>query len=291
MAMNSQAHNEATEPSGDSPQGPARTQEEWIKIINDITRNLPDTYKTYQAPKADTVEFAKYIDHTLLKLDATEDQIDQLCEEAKEYNFKSVCVRALHVPHCIKNLLDTSILVACVVGFHEGTHSTGEKIDEALLVLHHGATELDIVLNHALLPPHNPAPHYPTIFAELATLRSSCPPPTTLKLILETSQLSPAAIQAACVLAAHAGFDFVKTSTGFNGPGATAQDVRMMKAAVGAVSGERVQVKASGGVRTLEACVRMMEAGATRIGTSSGVGIMKEGRGAEMGVEGAAGGY
>ncbi|MCJ1401290.1 hypothetical protein MMC11_004502 [Xylographa trunciseda] len=291
MATISKANDEPSKLSGDGPQVPARTQEEWIKLIDETTYNLPKTYKTYQAPKPGTVEFAKYIDHTLLKLDATEEQIDQLCQEAKEYNFKSVCVCVNHVPRCIANLQDTSILVACVIGFHEGTHSTHEKLTEALLALHHGATELDIVLNHTLLPPSTPHPTYPPIFASLTTLRAACPAPTTLKLILETAQLSPAAIQAACVLAASAGFDFVKTSTGFNGPGATVQDVRAMKAIVGAVAGERVQVKASGGVRTLEACVRMMEAGAGRIGTSGGVGIVEEGRGVGKGAEGGAEGY
>ncbi|MCJ1422049.1 hypothetical protein MMC32_008418 [Xylographa parallela] len=274
--------------SGGGTQNPARTQEEWVMIIDNITRNLPDTYQTYQAPKAGTVEFAKYIDHTLLKLDATEEQIDQLCQEAKEYNFKSVCVRVNHVARCIQNLQGTSVLVACVVGFHEGSYSTDEKVNEALLALHHGATELDIVLHHALLPPSTPSPSYPPIFAELATLRSTCPPPAVLKLILETAQLSRGAIAAACVLAAHAGFDFVKTSTGFNGPGATVEDVRVMRAVVEAVAGGRVQVKASGGVRTVEACGRMMEAGAGRIGTSSGVALMEEGRGVV--VEGRAGG-
>ncbi|MCJ1386251.1 hypothetical protein MMC17_009377 [Xylographa soralifera] len=257
----------------------ARTQGEWIKIIDNITHTLPEIYTTYQAPKPGTVQFAKYIDHTLLKLDATEVQIDQICQEAKEYNFKSVCVRINHVSRCIKNLQGTDILVACVIGFHEGTYSTDEKLNQALLALHHGASELDIVLNHALLPPHTPSPDFQFIFAELATLRASCPPSATLKLILETAQLSPEAIQAACVLAAHAGFDFVKTSTGFNGPGATVEDVQMMKAVVGAIAGERVQVKASGGVRTLEACMQMMEAGATRMGTSSGVALMQEGEG------------
>ncbi|MCJ1431565.1 hypothetical protein MMC27_000919 [Xylographa pallens] len=278
---------ERDEPPNGGIQMPTCTQEEWIEIIDDITRNLPDTYQTYQAPKAGTVEFAKYIDHTLLKLDATEEQIDQLCQEAREYNFKSVCVRVNHVARCIQNLKGTSVLVACVVGFHEGSYSTDEKVKEALLALHHGATELDIVLHHALLPPTTPSPSYPPIFAELATLRSSCPPPVVLKLILETAQLSREAIRAACVLAAHAGFDFVKTSTGFDGPGATVEDVRLMKAVVGAVAGERVQVKASGGVRTLEACGRMIEAGAGRIGTSSGVALMEAGK--ELVVEGRAG--
>ncbi|MCJ1319058.1 hypothetical protein MMC15_004391 [Xylographa vitiligo] len=265
--------------SSSDPQLRARTHEEWVKVIDEIVCNLPQAYPTYQAPKPGTVEFAKYIDHTLLKLDATEEQIDQLCEEAKKYNFKSVCVRVNHVSRCIQNLQGTSVLVACVVGFHEGSYTTDEKVNEALLALHHGATELDIVLHHALLPFSTQSPSYPPIFAELTTLRASCPLPAVLKLILETAQLSPGAIQAACVLAAYAGFDFVKTSTGFNGPGATVEDVRVMKAVVGAVAGERVQVKASGGVRTLEACGRMVAAGARRIGTSSGVAIMEEGKG------------
>ncbi|MCJ1474532.1 hypothetical protein MMC13_003190 [Lambiella insularis] len=267
----------------------AYTHEEWVSTVDQTVRKLPKAYKTFSHPRHKT---ARYIDHTLLKLDATEDQIDRLCDEAKEYSFKadhakqyhfhqSVCVRLNHVTRAVQTLRDSSVVVACVVGFHEGHYSTSEKLDEASAAVKHGAAELDIVLNHTLLPPRTSTPDYPTIYRELLTLRTTTPPPTILKLILETSQLSPSAIQAACVLAAHAGFDFVKTSTGFNGPGATVEDVRMMKAVVEVVSGEKVQVKASGGVRTLADCERMFAAGATRIGSSSGVTIMREERGSE----------
>lgn len=129
------------------------------------------------------------------------------------------------------------------------------------------------MLKYSLLNSQTDPPPYDEIFAELATLRSKVPPPVILKLILETSQLSRDNIIAACVLAQSACFDFVKTSTGFNGQGATIENVKLMKAVVG----EEMGVKASGGVRSLHDCVKMIEAGAERIGSSSGVAIMKEG--------------
>lgn len=135
------------------------------------------------------------------------------------------------------------------------------------------------MLNHSLLTTQLDTLSYDEIFAELAALRSRVPPPVILKLILETSQLSRHGIVAACVVAKEAGFDFVKTSTGFNGPGATVENVKLMKAVVGG----GMAVKASGGVRSLGDCVKMIKAGAERIGASSGVAIMKEGELAKIG--------
>lgn len=253
-----------------------------------------------------------------------------------------------YVSRCVSNLKGSSVVVACVVGFHEGTQDTHSKLREARAAVAAGASELDVVLNHSILTQHNPPtittttqsksrdstadtltaantaantaprdgatatagpysvgtpsppssstaaeasiPNYSAIYTELASIRSLCPSPVILKLILETSQLTEAQILAASHLAAAANFNFIKTSTGFNGPGATLPHVQLMVAAAeylstktksnsGApVSARKMQVKASGGVRSLEDAVTMLEAGATRLGTSSGLWIMQESR-------------
>lgn len=158
-------------------------------------------------------------------------------------------------------------------------HERLTSVSEALKATAAGASELDIVLNHSLLNFQTDRPPYDEIYAELTTLRANVPPPVILKLILETSQLSRSNIIAVCMLAKSACFNFVKTSTGFNGQGATVDSVKLMKAVVG----EEMGVKASGGVRSWEECVKMIEAGAGRIGTSSGVAIMREGELAKKG--------
>jgi len=150
---------------------------------------------------------------------------------------------------------------------------------EAKQALRAGASELDIVLNYEELQTHQ----YASIYTELATLRLQAPHPTLLKLILETSQLTPSQTIAACAMAAAANFDYVKTSTGFRGHGAREIDVRLMAACcerlgAGVPVERRMRVKASGGIRTIEDAVRMLEAGASRLGTSGGVWIVKEGR-------------
>ncbi|KZM19717.1 Deoxyribose-phosphate aldolase [Ascochyta rabiei] len=269
-------------------------------------------------------ELAKTVDHTVLKLDATSTQIDSLCSEARTEDFKSVCVRLNWVRRCVANLRGSSVVVAAVVGFHEGTQDTYSKLREARACVAAGASELDLVLNHSLLTKHNkPAspqlirshdsaidsitaantaanaasttgsddndddddeiPDYSTLYRELASIRSLCPSPVVIKLILETSQLSPQQILAASHLAAAANLDFIKTSTGFNGPGASLPNVQLMVGAAEylhktGVSRRQMQVKASGGVRSLEDAVKMLEAGATRLGTSSGLWIMQQAR-------------
>ncbi|KAF2146231.1 uncharacterized protein K452DRAFT_324236 [Aplosporella prunicola CBS 121167] len=233
----------------------------------------------------DMAALAKTIDHTLLKLEATLPQIDGLCDEARRERFATVCVRLQHVARAISNLKGSGVGVACVVGFHEGTYDTNIKLVEAQEAVRLGATELDIVINHPQLIAHT----YEPIYKELAALRTALPAPTTLKLILETSQLSPLDIIAGTCLAAAARLDCVKTSTGFCGRGASVADVRLMAAAVDAlaVSGAAgMFVKASGGVRGLGDARTMLAAGAERIGTSSGVWIMQEARAVEAGEAG-----
>ncbi|KAF2802964.1 aldolase [Mytilinidion resinicola] len=325
------------------------TNAEWAVQIAETQKNVVAKLEPRAVPKLNSREFAQTIDHTLLKLDATATQIDALCSEARIEGFKSVCVRLPFVARCVSNLKGSPVVVACVVGFHEGTQDSHSKFREAQAAVTAGASELDIVLNHAILtsvspPPGShqsvpsdattasitasntasnsrpfsskalaiegpysdlsssaassllgssaapPTPNYSAIYTELASLRSLCPAPTTLKLILETAALTPSQILAAATLAAAANFDFIKTSTGFAGRGATLDDVVLMTAAANYLSTQqpsgggspvrrrRMQVKASGGVRSLEDAVRMLEAGATRLGTSSGLWIMQEAR-------------
>jgi deoxyribose-phosphate aldolase len=233
---------------------------------------------------------------------------------------QSVCVRLTHVQRCTTNLKGSPVLTACVVGFHEGTQDTYSKLREARAAVALGASELDVVLNHYLLSKHSSPPvpehvisskdsaidsitaantaknasisgedveveipDYETIYRELASIRSLCPSPVVLKLILETAQLDDRQILAASHLAAAANFDFIKTSTGFNGHGATIPHVQLMVSAAEylakkGVGRRKMEVKASGGVRSLETAIKMLEAGASRLGTSSGLWIMQEAR-------------
>lgn len=244
------------------------TQTEWRTIIDAAERNLPDTFPEHKAPTLGSLDFAKCIDHTLLKLEATREQIDELCEEARRHDFQSVCVRLNWVEQAVQQLSGSNIAVACVVGFPEGTYSTSEKVKEASDAVAGGALELDMVINYPLLKQQS----YSQVYTDIAAVRNVAPHPILLKVILETSKLSQYDIIAGCKVAEAANADFVKTSTGFGGQGATVENVRLMKDVIG----PHMKVKASGGVKTVNECVAMMEAGAERIGTSNGVSIMKE---------------
>jgi len=182
------------------------------------------------------------------------------------------------VKYCNDRLFPTGIPVACVVGFHEGTQSTDSKVTEAKAAVAAGALELDAVLNRDDLK----AGEFTKIFREFKALRDASPPPVELKLIMETSQLDESEIIMAALLAHHAGWDYIKTSTGFNGRGASVEDVRLMKACAVVLAqilgGKEMCVKASGGIRTWTDAVKMAEAGASRIGASAGVAIVEEGK-------------
>ncbi|KAL8772077.1 MAG: hypothetical protein Q9209_002743 [Squamulea sp. 1 TL-2023] len=244
------------------------TQAEWGAIIHEAEKDIPSSFPGYKPPTLGIPDFSKCIDHTLLKLDATRDQIDELCEQAKRHDFRSVCVRLEWVERAVHNLQGSTVVVACVVGFHEGTHSVSDKAKEASLAVSAGALELDMVINYPLLKQQR----YPQVYTDLVTVRNVAPHPVLLKVILETAQLTQFDIIAGCKIAEAANADFVKTSTGFGGQGATIENVRLMKSTIG----PHMKVKASGGIKTLNECVSMMEAGAERIGTSNGVWIMKE---------------
>ena len=213
-------------------------------------------------------DLAKYIDHTLLRADAKASDIARLCREAKEHGFKSVCVNPCWVPKCREMLAGTKVAVCTVIGFPLGATSTFAKVEESLQAIADGADELDVVLNQGLLKSDIYA-----CFCELAAIVRECRAAkkgVVLKLILECCNLTKDEIAVASTAAKKAGFDFVKTSTGFGSGGATETDVRLMRRTVGREMG----VKAAGGIRDREAALAMVAAGATRLGTSAGLNMV-----------------
>ncbi len=208
----------------------------------------------------------KYIDHTLLKADAREEQIRELCREAKEYDFMSVCVNPCWIETAKEELAGTDVKVCVVIGFPLGAMTTAAKVFEARDAVERGAEEVDMVINIGRLKDGNDA----YVTNEIKAIKEAIGD-KILKVIIETCLLSDEEKVRACLDAKTAGADFVKTSTGFSTSGATPADVALMKKTVG----ETVLVKAAGGVRTKEDMFEMIEAGADRIGTSRGVSLMK----------------
>jgi deoxyribose-phosphate aldolase len=212
---------------------------------------------------------AALIDHTLLKPEATQPDIARVCEEARQFHFASVCINPCWVTLAAESLAGTGVRVCTVIGFPLGANHLRTKIDEADLALKQGATEIDMVQNIGALLSHNHALVQKEIaeLAEIAHARGAI-----LKVILETCLLTDDEKIATCRLAKEAQADFVKTSTGFSTGGATVGDVQLMRRVVG----DRIGVKASGGIRTLDHLRQMVAAGATRIGASAGVAIIRE---------------
>lgn len=213
--------------------------------------------------------FNKYFDHTLLKPEATEGDIKKLCEEAKEYDFASICVNGCYVPLAASLLDGSDVKVAAVAGFPLGASSPEVKAFEANDALENGADEIDMVINVGALKDKR----YSVLEDEISTLAGLCNEyRAVLKVILETCLLTDNEIMQACRLAKKSGADFVKTSTGFSSRGASVRNVQVMKKAVG----DSVKIKASGGIRTLADAQAMIKAGADRLGCSASVQIMKE---------------
>lgn len=212
------------------------------------------------------MEYNRMIDHTLLKADATAEKIDKLCQEARENNFWSVCVNPCWVHRCYKNLRGSDTKVCTVIGFPLGATSTYSKVSEIRKAKEDGASELDMVINVGKLKGGD----YDYVRDEIKALKDECGS-LVLKVIIETCLLTDEEKVIACKLAKDAGADFVKTSTGFSTGGATAHDIKLMRDTVGPTMG----VKASGGVKTKETMLEMIEAGATRIGTSNGIQLIK----------------
>jgi deoxyribose-phosphate aldolase len=213
------------------------------------------------------VDLAKLIDHTLLKPEATKQQIEQLCAEAKLYRFASVCVNPCSVPLCAHLLKETSVKVCTVIGFPLGATSTATKVFEAEQALREGARELDMVINIGMLKSGEMEYVENDIFGVVTTAKRYN---ALTKVILEVCLLTDEEKVKGCLVAKRAGADFVKTSTGFSKSGATASDVALMRRVVGTAMG----VKAAGGVRSREEALAMVASGADRIGASASVKIV-----------------
>lgn len=214
----------------------------------------------------------KYFDHTLLKPESTPDQIDALCKEAISADFYSVCVNSCYVPQVSKALSGSSVKTCSVIGFPLGACSTDVKAFETKYACANGASEVDMVINVGILKSKN----YEYVKNDISeVVKAAHSFDALVKVIIETCLLSDDEIVKACELSEAAGADFVKTSTGFSSGGAKVADVMLMKETVG----DRLKVKASGGIRDLETVEAMIEAGADRIGASAGVSIMKEFKG------------
>lgn len=213
------------------------------------------------------MELNKYIEHTLLKQDATKEELVKLLEEAREYSFLGVCVNPVNVKFTKQYLKDTDVKVVTVIGFPLGQSTCESKVLETIDAVKNGADEIDMVLNSGKLKDKE----FDYIVEEISAIKTACQG-KALKVILETDLLSKDEIKTASELCVKGGADFVKTSTGFvkNGVGAKVEDVKLMYETVKTAG---LGVKASGGVRDKETALAMIEAGATRIGTSSGVKI------------------
>ncbi|WP_414054808.1 deoxyribose-phosphate aldolase [Macrococcus equi] len=212
------------------------------------------------------MNLAKYIDHTALKPETTVKQIDQLIEEAKTYNFMSVCVNPTYVKYAADKLNGTDVLVCTVIGFPLGANTPDVKAFETKSAISNGAGEVDMVVNIGAVKDAN----YDLVREDIKAVVDAAGDVTT-KVIIETCLLTDEEKVRVCEIAKEVGADFVKTSTGFSTGGATVEDIQLMRKTVGADIG----VKASGGVRSYEDVKAMIDAGATRIGASAGVQILK----------------
>lgn len=211
---------------------------------------------------------AKTIDHTLLKPIATAEQVRELCAEARANKFASVCVNPVWVPLVAKELAGSEVLVCTVIGFPLGANATETKVEEAKLAVKQGAREVDMVINLGAMK----AGDHRAVEDDIRAVVKAAASKAAVKVIIETCFLSDEEKRVACELAVKAGAHFVKTSTGFGSGGAAAEDVRLMRKTVGSAC----KVKASGGIRSYHDAIQMLEAGADRLGTSSGVAIIAE---------------
>lgn len=217
--------------------------------------------------KLSKAELAKFVDHTLLKPEATEEQIRKICEEAKELNTFSVCVNGCHVEKVKEYLKGSDVKVACVVGFPLGAMTMEAKAYETNEAVLNGADEIDMVINVGKLKDKD----YDYVKDEINAIVNAAKG-KLVKVIIETCLLTDEEKVIACQLSVGGGAHYVKTSTGFNKGGATAEDIRLMRKTVG----PEIGVKASGGIRTLEDALSMIEAGASRLGLSASVSIIGE---------------
>tara|TARA_B100001250_G_scaffold41432_1_gene32743 strand:- start:39 stop:683 length:645 start_codon:yes stop_codon:yes gene_type:complete len=212
-------------------------------------------------------DIAKYIDHTSLLPNITEKDIQKLCDEAMQYNFASVCINPIYVPLAVKYLKNSFSKVCTVIGFPFGAISSEMKFAEAMLAIHQGAEELDMVINIGALKEGENNKLEDEITKVVKSSEDVC-----LKVIIETCLLTKEEKIRISKIARDSGADFVKTSTGFSERGAVVEDIKIIRKTVG----ETIGVKASGGIKFLSDVNKMLNAGANRIGTSSGVSILNE---------------
>ena len=211
---------------------------------------------------------ASMIDHTLLKPDASQESIEKLCEEAKQNEFTAVCVNPSYIELCKEKLKDSKVKIATVIGFPLGANTKEVKAFETLDAINKGAEEVDMVINIGALKNKD----YKAVKEDILAVVEAANNKAIVKVIIETSLLTEEEKIKACELSMGANADFVKTSTGFSTGGATVEDVKLMKSIVG----DKLEVKASGGIRDSKTAKMMIEAGATRLGTSSGIKIIKD---------------
>lgn len=238
-------------------------------LLKTISKLIPENFE-FDYPVEPRPNLASYIDHTALKAQTTLAQIDKLCGEAKEFHFASVCVNPSHVVNCTDLLKGSGVKVCTVIGFPLGANTAEVKAFETKQAVLHGADEVDMVINVGALLDAN----YKLVFDDVRAVvlaAKSASKSVVVKVILETAYLNDEAKRAGCMICQRAGAHYVKTSTGFGPSGATVEDIRLMRETVGPKMG----VKASGGIRDRATSEAMISAGATRLGVSAGVEIVR----------------
>lgn len=214
------------------------------------------------------LNYAKYMDHTVLKPDTVKSTVERFCNEAKQYHFASVCVNPCWISYVSEKLKGSGVKTCAVIGFPLGANKTEIKAYEAKLAVEDGATEVDMVINIGALKDKD----YDYVKHDIASVVTMVHPKALVKVIIETSALTDEEKKIACQLSVEAGADFVKTSTGFDTGGATVKDVKLMKETVG----DKCMVKASTGINNRKICDEMLAAGAVRMGTSKGIYIVND---------------
>ncbi len=254
--------------AGTGDAGPPISAHNYVERVQPVVNAGADRIASTLGIAPTDGRMAHMIDHTLLKPDATQDQIAQLCYEARKYGFTSVCVNPANVKLCAQLLEGSSVIVCTVVGFPLGATSTETKVFETQQAIRDGATEVDMVINVGALKSRD----YELVERDIASIARACHAGNAiLKVIIEAALLTDEEKVVACQLAKVAGANFVKTSTGFGPGGATTEDVALMRRVVGPTMG----VKAAGGIRTYEDAQKMIAAGASRIGASASVKIIQ----------------
>lgn len=216
----------------------------------------------------------EYIDHTLLKPESRDVDVQQACLDAEKYGFKAICINPVWVSYASHLLHETDVNICTVIGFPLGANTTEIKVDEAIKAVKQGASEVDMVMNIGALKSED----FSLVHNDIQSVVKAVQGKAIVKVIIETSLLEKNEKIRACEIAKRAGADFVKTSTGFSSGGASVEDIKLMRATVGPEMG----VKASGGVRSYEDAAAMIEAGATRIGTSNGMALIDGSLGTEV---------